>query len=953
MAEKRIQKISEALFQVQPAEQRQTLLMFFYLLVGMSSFILGRTIRDTLFLSNYKSSHLPLMYIAVAVAVSLVAIIYSRFADRFRRDKFIHWVDLGMAAIILGFWVLVRSKVGDWIYPALYIFVEIMGALIVVMFWTLANEVFTTREAKRLFGIIGAGGVLANVVSGLLTGWLVKKAGIATVDLLLLTAVYLMLGALIMRSLGRNVTAIPRPQQAGRRPTSVIADMRDVLSSKHLTNIAALVAIMSIAISVVDYTFKMSARQTYHGDELTVFFSWFVGGTGVLASLMQFFVTGRLLERYGVLVALLLLPIGMGSGLAWFIPTGILGAAIVSQASNYVFRYTINDATMQLLYIPVNPSRRSRAKAFIDGMMKQWFNGLAGILLFFMTMAGVPLNRIALVPLALIVLWLVILLRVKSEYLRSLMETLRKRGLDPTAAGFNPNDGATVGLLTGMLTDKTAKPDHILHAIDMTEYAASRNWVVELSGLLPHPDERVRRRALERLGASEWGVDLREMVPCLSDADEQVRATAILAYCQILKERAVNQIRPFLKDPSPRIRAAAASGLIKYCGLDGILEAADVLKKLLENEDATERFWGANTLSQIAVSNFYRTLLRLLGDRDIEVQKEAISAAGEMKSMELIPALVYKLGYKGTASAASAALVKYGDIAVETLYKVVSNRGEKREIRYRIPRILAEIGTRRAFDNLMKCIGETDDMLLMRILSALARVRHVHPDMKVEEDRVLAHVVQEIRKSFQTAVVIRDLALDASSWNLLKEALEVYKRRHIISALKLVEVMYPQSQINVVVANLSSDVASVRANAIEAIDNMVSRKIGRLLIPLIESGAHESEEKAMKELGGIKSADRREWLLDLLRRNDGWLVTCTMNEIRINGPEAMMDEVAALVKSEDPVVRETALFCMCSKRTMLVEPMVIEKLKFDRSPMVSGFARELLRRALPEGEGAR
>jgi hypothetical protein len=134
---------------------------------------------------------------------------------------------------------------------------------------------------------------------------------------------------------------------------------------------------------------------------------------------------------------------------------------------------------------------------------------------------------------------------------------------------------------------------------------------------------------------------------------------------------------------------------------------------------------------------------------------------------------------------------------------------------------------------------------------------------------------------------------------------------------------------------------------------MVSRKIGRLLIPLIESGAHESEEKAMKELGGIKSADRREWLLDLLRRNDGWLVTCTMNEIRINGPEAMMDEVAALVKSEDPVVRETALFCMCSKRTMLVEPMVIEKLKFDRSPMVSGFARELLRRALPEGEGAR
>src|SRR2546430_10391637 len=45
-----------------------------------------------------------------------------------------------------------------------------MGSLVVIQFWTLANDVFHAREAKRLFGLIGGGGTLANVIFSLLVG---------------------------------------------------------------------------------------------------------------------------------------------------------------------------------------------------------------------------------------------------------------------------------------------------------------------------------------------------------------------------------------------------------------------------------------------------------------------------------------------------------------------------------------------------------------------------------------------------------------------------------------------------------------------------------------------------------------------------------------------------------------------------------------------------------------
>ena len=54
----------------------------------------------------------------------------------------------------------------EWIYPVLYVWIDIITAIIVPQFWLLTNTQFTSRQAKRLFGPIGAAAAFANIIIG-------------------------------------------------------------------------------------------------------------------------------------------------------------------------------------------------------------------------------------------------------------------------------------------------------------------------------------------------------------------------------------------------------------------------------------------------------------------------------------------------------------------------------------------------------------------------------------------------------------------------------------------------------------------------------------------------------------------------------------------------------------------------------------------------------------------
>ena len=58
---------------------------------------------------------------------------------------------------------------GRWVYALIYVWVGMAGAMAPSMGWTVANYLLTAREARRVFGFIGAGQVLGAPVAGFFT----------------------------------------------------------------------------------------------------------------------------------------------------------------------------------------------------------------------------------------------------------------------------------------------------------------------------------------------------------------------------------------------------------------------------------------------------------------------------------------------------------------------------------------------------------------------------------------------------------------------------------------------------------------------------------------------------------------------------------------------------------------------------------------------------------------
>src|SRR5450631_2434306 len=284
----------------------------------VGSFLVGRSARDALFLERAPARWLPWMYLLSAVAVALVGFGYGRVSESFRRDRIAAVSAFSLGAAILLLWALLALHLGGIeTVLALYLVVEVSGALAILQLWMLANDVFDSRQARRIFPIIGVGGTLANIVCGGAATALASKLGTGSLlifcALLLLGVGWLAMteGRLLLRPGASPALLRTNLALKARRPGFERIGSRD---GQHLLSIAKLIAVTFLTTTLIDYQFKLSARAAFTGPSLAAFFGGFYALTGVLGLGTQLLGTRRVLDRLGLLGALAFLPLGLSLG---------------------------------------------------------------------------------------------------------------------------------------------------------------------------------------------------------------------------------------------------------------------------------------------------------------------------------------------------------------------------------------------------------------------------------------------------------------------------------------------------------------------------------------------------------------------------------------------------------------------------------------------------------------
>src|SRR5689334_4374756 len=241
-------------FDVRPGEGRRVLFSFLYVAAVAAAFLLARPLRNGLFLQQYGAYGLVYVYAAVPLVLSLFVPIYARVAIRFGSRTVAVGTLIFFSSNVLLFWyafryhadaIAVRGSAAWFLPGAFYVWVNCFGVIAPMQAWSFSNQLFDTRQARRLFGLIAVGGSLGSIGAGLLAGLLVKPIG-GTVNMMLVLA-GLILAAAVIVSIAMTQIPAAVPARPGRVPKHfVLSSLRRIAATPYLRLMASLVFLAAI-----------------------------------------------------------------------------------------------------------------------------------------------------------------------------------------------------------------------------------------------------------------------------------------------------------------------------------------------------------------------------------------------------------------------------------------------------------------------------------------------------------------------------------------------------------------------------------------------------------------------------------------------------------------------------------------------------------------------------------
>jgi AAA family ATP:ADP antiporter len=898
----------ERLLRLQRGDLPRGLLLFAHLFLVICAYLVGQVARDALFLGRFDASLLPFADMSLFLVVAVVVALYVRAGRRLSLDRLISGSLVGFGALGLVFAVLARRSPPSWLFPVVYIWVGVLGVLAPAQVWTLANYVLTSREARRMFGFVGAGATLGATVGGFLSSALARRFGAES--LLVVTAALLLVATALVSALWRQRPAALR--HAGGTASSdrvgLRVSLRLVLGSAHLRAITVIVVLSSFVTAVASWQMKAIAQQALVSkDAMAAFFGAFNAWVGVLCVATQFLLTASVLRRLGLGPVLFLLPLGLLTGSAGLLGFATLGAAILLKGVDKVLRYSIDRPAMELLYLPVPTAIKLPAKSFIDTVAWRAGDGLAGLaVLALATLGGLGARHLSLVTLPAIGLWLLLASRAHHRYVATLEECLQQHRLDAERASTTVLDRETTEVLATRLG--AVDPKEILYALELL--GAGRQATAAhpaVRGLLDHPDAEVRRRALAILSEASDVSVLPRVEVLLHDPDLDVRTEALLYLSRHAHVDPLSRVGDFADFPEFSVRAAVVAVLARLG--DGRLEAAEPLfaAMVAEAGEAGRRTrLEAARLAERMPLPFEDSLRLLVRDEDAEVARTAIRAVARSDARPFLDLLIARLGEPALAGDAKDALLATGEDATLPLAETLADRRTSTATRRAIPDVLQGIGGEAAANVLADNLLDGDASLRLRILVALGGARDARPDLPIDHRLLESALGAEVLGHYRSYQILGTIQTPGPGQEPLERGLRAAMREELERIFRLLDLLHPRRDFRAAWVALQSGNAVIHDQALDLLESLLRPETKALLVPLVDPEIPEAQRvRLAQRLVGAPVETPEQGIEALASTGDPWLRSCAAYAIGSLGLASLAHHLDAWRDDPDPLLRET------------------------------------------------
>lgn len=818
-------------------------------LVNVASILLNNY-AETAFLKRFGVEYLPVVTAINAVVTFGLFSVIGRFSH-LRGDRVVAR-SLIACAVFCGLLRFVVPLGFSLIYPILYILKTQFTVLLAFLFWNLVNDLFSTRQAKRLFPLITAGGILGSLLGSFATPLLIRIT--APDNLLLLFP--LVASAAAFCSLHLGTLAPGALSQSQTKPGSTRSNMLDefrqvtpLVKGSTLAQVLLLLTLLpNIIIPILNYQFSYVVNATFSTEAAMIdFYSYFRGAQNTIALLLSLFV-GRIYGRVGLPVALMFHPANYVLAFTAYLFQFNIFSAVYAGVSVGVLRRTIQGPASRALYGLLLPKDRALLRPFLRGTVVR-VAILFGSGLLLVANEFIHPRYLSLFAIVFCLGWLGATLLLKRNYSAILIDLVQtalpefhKMGKRSIKSIFRGTDLGNV-LLQRF---RTARGEEAAWSAEMLQQANPELLDDAILDKLPITDDQTRIRLL----------------PYLS---EQTGS------------RAVDTFLTFIDPSKPELMVALAR-TVKRVYLDMPPEREQEIFERAKLTEVKACFLG--WMNDSDPQQFDQLIESWLNSDIIENRRAGVLAIGEACAARQIPNLAKLLTIESDPSVLVLALHSLRhfplDSRVDDLLKPFLHHPKEAVRLAAISSMPLETDVE--VNSLIHGMADSSERVRKRAISRLEKLpsdKHrllvakmgtngrwtreglfqVAATLELGDLDVLQFSRNQLKASYET-LELSEFYLGKpqnAATKMVLEHLEEIRRQRAHNALNVLAAKDPEGRISIALQGLKSGGVREQSDSIEALESLLDRSLLDLLLPMLDDRPQEERLAVGRRLLGLKA----------------------------------------------------------------------------------------------------